>query len=187
MNRHGPSLNSFRSALGGLFKPRCTPIEAAGALSGEVSLLERRRIEAMIAVPVIRGYELEMGVDRARQRAAGVIMDLALEAGERTAGKMGGRTLPFLARIVREMWCGQDALAIQVLEETEERFRFHVIRCRYAEQYEELGIREYGPILSCCRDEAFVRGFNARIGYHRTQTIMEGGPFCDFEFEMKRG
>lgn len=186
MNQRGLSMTSLCSVLAGLFKPRRVPLEPAAPLPGEVSLLERRRIEALIAVPLIQGYALGLGVDRAREKAAGVIVDLALKAGAQTADRMGGRTIPFLARVVREVWCAQNALTIEVLEEAEERFSFHVTRCRYADQYEELGMKEYGSILSCCRDEAFVRGFNPRIGFKRSRTLMEGAPFCDFEFVMRK-
>jgi len=48
-----------------------------------------------------------------------------------------------------------------------------------------MGIKDLGFCLSCCRDEAFARGFNPLIKLVRTQTIMEGGPVCDFRFEME--
>jgi hypothetical protein len=60
-----------------------------------------------------------------------------------------------------------------------------VLNCRYAGLYEEMGIKDLGFCLSCCRDEAFARGFNPLIKLVRTQTIMEGGPVCDFRFEME--
>ncbi|WP_024336232.1 L-2-amino-thiazoline-4-carboxylic acid hydrolase [Desulfotignum balticum] len=54
--------------------------------------------------------------------------------------------------------------------------------CRYAEKYRELGVAEFGHCLSCCRDEPFAEGFNSKIRFERSQTIMEGTPFCDFNF-----
>jgi hypothetical protein len=98
------------------------------------------------------------------------------------AAKYGGNSLRELGRIVREVWAADEAIAIRVLEDTEREFRFDVVRCRYAELYERLGMLELGYCLSCCRDGAFVRGFNPGIGMTRTQTIMEGAPFCDFRF-----
>ena len=44
--------------------------------------------------------------------------------------------------------------------------------------------RNLGYCLSCCRDEAFIAGFNPSITLTRTQTIMEGAPVCDFRFML---
>jgi hypothetical protein len=78
-----------------------------------------------------------------------------------------------------------DALVIDVIEQTEEKFSFNVTRCRYAELYENLGIRELGSALSCARDFALIEGFNPDVALERTQTIMEGAPFCDFRYRLK--
>lgn len=181
------SKNCLWGALAAFFKPSRNPTGTPLSPLGEISLLQRRQIEASIAVPLIRGYEQEMGVANARERAAEVIMQLAAQSGEQMADKIGGRMIPHLVRVVKEIWCREEALIIEILEESADRFSFNVTRCGYADRYKELGVREYGPILSCRRDEAFIRGFNARIGLERTQTIMDGAPFCDFRFEMKRG
>jgi hypothetical protein len=74
-----------------------------------------------------------------------------------------------------------------VIEQTEDVFSFNVTRCRYAELYEKLGIRELGSALSCARDYALIEGFNPDVSLKRTQTIMEGAPHCDFRYGLKKG
>ncbi|MCK4976541.1 MAG: L-2-amino-thiazoline-4-carboxylic acid hydrolase, partial [Anaerolineales bacterium] len=70
-------------------------------------------------------------------------------------------------------------------EQTEDSFSFNVTRCRYAEMYVELGVPELGVLLSCNRDFALIEGFNPEVNLTRTQTIMEGAPFCDFRFMLR--
>jgi hypothetical protein len=48
--------------------------------------------------------------------------------------------------------------------------------------YRALGIPELGALLSCNRDFALIKGFNKDAELKRTQTIMEGAPYCDFHF-----
>jgi hypothetical protein len=48
--------------------------------------------------------------------------------------------------------------------------------------YRALGIPELGGLLSCNRDQALIQGFNPNVQLERTQTIMEGAPFCDFRY-----
>ena len=97
---------------------------------------------------------------------------------------MGGRSLTHFAASL-ELWKKDDALQTDVLEQTDERFAFNVTRCRYAELYRALGIPELGALLSCNRDFALIEGFNPDVKLKRTQTIMEGAPFCDFRFVRK--
>jgi hypothetical protein len=49
--------------------------------------------------------------------------------------------------------------------------------------YRALGLAELGSSLSCQRDFSLIEGFNPAIQLTRTQTIMEGAPFCDFRFQ----
>ncbi len=79
------------------------------------------------------------------------------------------------------------ALEIDIREQTPERLSFNVTRCRYAEMYRALGLADLGSSLSCQRDYALVQGFNPAIGLTRTQTIMEGAPYCDFRFRVPGG
>ena len=71
---------------------------------------------------------------------------------------------------------------MNILEESDRKLSFDVTRCAYAEMYERLGLKEFGPCLSCRRDGSFAEGFNPSLKLKRTQTIMEGAPFCDFRF-----
>ena len=78
-----------------------------------------------------------------------------------------------------------DALHIEVLEQSEQAFSFNVTRCRYAEMYQALGIPELGALLSCNRDAALIQGFNLQVELTRTQTILQGAPSCDFRYVFK--
>jgi len=54
-----------------------------------------------------------------------------------------------------------------MIEQTENTFFFNVTRCRFAEAYEKLGIKDLGVTLSCCRDFGFIEGFNPKIKLSR--------------------
>ncbi len=151
--------------------------------SKDPSLIKCREIEGLIAVPLIRGFMEECGGEKAMDRAGRVIQDLAREAGRKAAEGLGSNSLTDLVSLM-ESWSEGGLLVEEILEKTDRTYFFNVTRCRYAELYEELGIREFGHTLSCCRDEPFVRGFNPLIKFERTQTIMEGAPICDFRLTL---
>jgi len=151
----------------------------------EIGVLKRREIEARILAPLLEAFAREFGRDRLLAIARDVIIRIAREQGDQLARTVGGRTLAQFAGAL-DMWKKDDALEIEVLEQSEERLSFNVTRCRYAELYRALGIPELGALFSCNRDFALIEGFNPEVGLTRTQTIMEGAPFCDFRFAGKR-
>ncbi len=147
--------------------------------------LERREIQAPVAASLIQAFAEEMGWEQAIGIATRAIQADAEQGGRGAAERYGGNSLAELARVVREVWAADDAIAIRVLEESERVLRFDVVRCRYAELYERMGMKNLGFCLSCSRDGAFARGFNPRINLARTQTIMEEATVCDFLFTLE--
>jgi hypothetical protein len=147
----------------------------------EIGVLRRREIEARIVGPLLEALGREFGAERVREVAREVIVSVARQQGDQLAAAMGGRSLAHFAASL-DLWKKDDALQTDVLEQTDERFAFNVTRCRYAELYRALGIPELGGLLSCNRDFALIEGFNPDVELKRTQTIMEGAPFCDFRF-----
>ena len=155
-----------------------------GADLSQIGILARREIEARVLAPVIKEFSRELGRERTLAIVEPIIISLAREAGEQLAKIVGGNTLGHFMKGF-PMWTREDALQVQILEQTPKKVFFNVTRCRYAEMYQELGIRDLGFLFSCNRDGALIQGFNPGIKFTRTQTIMQGAPFCDFRHEMK--
>lgn len=159
-------------------------------MTSAMPLIERRRIEAQLASALVKGYAAELGEERAVAVLARVIEELALAAGREAAASAGPSPaeppLIRLAEIVSRVWCGGGALDVTFHERAAETLRFSVTRCRYAEMYAELGIRDLGFHLSCRRDAAFARGLDPSIVMERSGTLMRGAPHCDFHFTRPR-
>lgn len=156
-----------------------------GQQEQKISHLKQREIQAPVAACLIRGFTGLLGQEKALEVATAAIQANALIAGKVTANIYGGNTIDHLGRFVREVWAEDGAMIIDFLQETDHILSFNVTRCRYAELYEKLGMKELGFCLSCCRDEPFARGFNPAIKLLRTQTIMQGSSHCDFQFILE--
>jgi hypothetical protein len=150
----------------------------------KISILTRREIEARILGPVIAAFIKEVGKERALQTLEPIIQSLARESGRQLAKWMGGNSLEAFVRGM-DLWTREDALHLEIIDQSPKRFAFNVTRCRYADMYKELGMLEFGKVLSCNRDAALIEGMNPEIRFTRTQTIMEGAPFCDFRYETR--
>jgi hypothetical protein len=152
----------------------------------EVGILRRREIELRILLPVLRAFARELGDDRVLEIARGVITQIAREQGAALAVAQGGCALSDFADALGP-WTQGDALALDVVEQSDTRYGFDVTRCRYAEMYRRLGVPALGTLLSCGRDFSLVEGFNPLVRLRRRQTIMEGASRCDFRFAQDDG
>lgn len=150
----------------------------------DLGVLNRREIEARIIAPLLEAFGEAFGRERVLEITRQTIKDIAKQQGKQLADSMGGCTLAHFAASLNA-WKKDDALNIDVLEQTEEVFSFNVTRCRYAEMYTELGIPKLGTTLSCNRDFTLIEGFNPNVSLTRTQTIMEGASICDFRFVLR--
>jgi hypothetical protein len=150
-----------------------------------LGVLTRREIEVRILKPILEALGDEFGRERVLELTRETIIQIAREQGEQIAQSWGGNSLADFAASLED-WKKDDAMRIDLLEQSEHKFFFNVTRCRYAELYQDLGIPELGRILSCNRDASLMQGFNGDIRLTRTQTIMEGAPLCDFRYELEQ-
>lgn len=150
----------------------------------QISILARREIEARILGPVLRAFIREFGKEKTLKIVAAIIESIAKETGAQLAQTLGDNSLEAYAR-GHYLWTKEDALQMEIIAQSPKKFYFNVTRCRYAEMYKELGISEFGHLLSCGRDAALISGFNPQIKLTRTKTIMSGAPYCDFRYELE--
>jgi predicted ArsR family transcriptional regulator len=151
----------------------------------KLPLIEQREVEARIVGPLIRAFATEIGETRALEIVRNLIRALAQQGGRELAHALGQHTLEAFAQSLNR-WSENGALEIELLEQSPDRLSFNVTRCRYAEMYEALKLRDLGSSLSCERDFALIQGFNPDVELTRTQTIMEGAPHCDFRFRLRQ-
>lgn len=152
-------------------------------LNSQIGVLTRREVEARIVAPLLEALAAEFDRQRVLEIARQVIEQVARQQGAELAQRMGGCSLAHFAQAL-EAWKKGDAMDMDVLEQSETRFSFNVTCCGYAQMYQALGVPELGQTLSCSRDFALVEGFSPAIQLERTQTILEGAPFCDFRYRI---
>lgn len=148
----------------------------------QLGILQRRRIEANIISPIYEILVRDLGKERAAQIIEEAITLDARKAGARFAeAEPAGASLKTFIGI-QELWKKDDALITETTTETETEFSFKVHKCAYAQMYREMGLAEIGKLLSCTRDYEFIAGYDPSIELERTQTVMEGAPYCDFHY-----
>ncbi len=149
------------------------------------SMLEKRRIEAELVKEFYDVLLTRMPKSEAQDIIRESIANSAITQGK--AFRAGFDHEPDLQDFASHLhlWEKDNALDREVLERTKDRLDYNITRCEYARMYRDMGLGEIGHLLSCNRDGSFCEGYSENIELTRTQTLMEGAPFCDFRYRLK--
>ncbi|MCK1741122.1 L-2-amino-thiazoline-4-carboxylic acid hydrolase [Bradyrhizobium sp. 139] len=147
-----------------------------------VSVIEQAKIQAQVLVPLVKALQAELGEARANTLVRKTLGDLYRGFGEEFWKAKNESNLGKAVSSAFRTYARDDALAYDVIAQTEDVFAFDVTRCAYAEFYKALGEPELGFLLVCTADFATAEGFGPDIELTRTQTIMQGADHCDFRY-----
>ena len=153
-------------------------------------MLEKRRIEAAMIKNIYDVLVERHGVQEAKEVISKAVIQSAVEQGKEFAEQHrenGGQGAPGLLDFaaLSDLWEMGGALKKDMLVKTEERLEYNMTHCAYADMYKEMGLADIGHLLSCNRDGTFCLGYNPNMKLERTQTLMEGAPYCDFRYRME--
>ena len=145
-------------------------------------ILHRRQIEAELIRDFYESMVPTLGKDAAQAIIHDAVRASAIRHAEgfAAAAENGSGLEHFIT--IQKHWTAENALEIDVTRRDAEHFEFNVTRCRYAEMYHAMGLGEIGHLLSCNRDGAFSEGYDDKLAFSRTQTIMQGAACCDFKY-----
>ncbi|MBT8361059.1 MAG: L-2-amino-thiazoline-4-carboxylic acid hydrolase [Deltaproteobacteria bacterium] len=149
----------------------------------EHNRIEKRAIEALALVPVIKALSQRIGRDEALKIMREVNQQEAFQRGQQMMRLKGQQGIDELVNEVAS-WGEGGVWVMDIIEQTSTTYFFNVLRCPYYEKYRELGLDDFGVELSCCRDGPFARGLNPQLKLVRSQTIMEGADYCDFRYHL---
>jgi L-2-amino-thiazoline-4-carboxylic acid hydrolase len=127
----------------------------------EIPTLTKRRLQAQVIGPIYREMVAVIGEEKASAILEAAIRKAAIAEGREFAKRAPGGVTSMADFIkLYELWTADGGLEMKVLEASDERFDFDVVRCRYAETYREMGLGEIGHLLSCNRDGTFCQGYD---------------------------
>jgi hypothetical protein len=148
--------------------------------SGKSTFLEEVKIQARVLVPLIKAFEAEFGSDRARLVARDALQRSVRENYARIREKISGNPIDLISGGI-EMFA-KDALEYEVIAQSSDAFYFNVTKCAYAAYYKTLGEPDLGYFFVCDMDRAMAEGLGSDLEFKRSQTIMQGGAYCDFRY-----
>lgn len=152
----------------------------------EMPILLRREVEARILKPFLEEMEKELGKDKTKEIVIKIIRETARAEGAKKAVDFGSNKLEDLPEINGHHVEG-NSLDMEYTKLAENQLMMKTLRCEYVDMYDRLGMKEWGCLLSCLRDEEFYIGLNPDFKFKRTQVLMTGGTCCDSLVIDKKG
>ncbi len=101
---------------------------------------------------------------------------------EETSRNLPGRTIDDFVRLLWQPLSYQDFDVI--IKKRLDGTQINCTRCPHASLGKQVNGSFWLYHLVCSGDAHAAAGFNLRIGFHRTQTLMEGDPCCDHFYFM---
>lgn len=87
--------------------------------------------------------------------------------------------------ILGTLWAWVEEEGVEFTVERGANFaQMKVTRCPLAEMARELGLEKWGYACYCADDPSIARGFNPRMRFSRTKTLMEGADSCDHRYGL---
>ena len=142
------------------------------------SPLEAVKIQARAIIPVVKALEAELGKEKAH-----ALVGRALS--ESWAEFISSRTQERNTHPGRAAGGIEFPVESEEVEITETSFGRNMTACAFADYFRQIGEPEIGALLTCNMDFAVERTLRPDWEFTRTQTRMQGAPFCDFRWRLK--
>lgn len=143
------------------------------------SVLEATKIQARAVIPIVRALERELGKQRAHAIVGQAIADNYVAWREKIGftedSHPRGEADSGPAFPVEQ----------QVVTDTEEEYGHNITGCAFADYFRSIGEPEVGALMCCGVDFAAEARMRPGWEFTRTQTRMQGAPFCDFRWKKR--
>ncbi len=128
---------------------------------------------------LLNEWEREFGAEY-NQIAEELVAEHTRAAFSKFSSEKGLSSLNDLIRILWEQWTDGEF----TIERTETTVQIYCTKCPIADTYRSIHQEQYGLIFHCNEDPFIVEGYNPKIKFKRTKTLMNGDEYCDHFYSL---
>ncbi len=96
------------------------------------------------------------------------------------AASWNSTSLDVLVRVMWEDWTEGEFS----IDKSEGYVQIKCTKCPIADAYRSIGHSELGLLFQCSEDPHIVAGYNPKMKFKRTKTLMAGDEMCDHYYEL---
>ena len=102
------------------------------------------------------------------------------ESWAKRAASWNSTSLDVLMRVMWEDWTEGEF----TIDKSEGCVQIRCTKCPIADAYRSIGHSDLGLIFQCSEDPHIVAGYNSKMKFRRTKTLMAGDEMCDHYYEL---
>ena len=144
----------------------------------DLTSFEKIKIQMDYAIPLIRGLQEVLGKDAVNQA-----LEQMIEKRTRALAAPGDKANFGMMKAGTQMFAEGGALDYEIVEEGEDAFDVNIHSCAYARMMADEDASDIGKLLICNFDYPAAAAIGMDLD--RTQTKMEGAPYCDFRYRRR--
>lgn len=144
----------------------------------KISEFDAVKIESRVMIPVIKALEVEFGKEKVH-----AIVGKAI--AESYADFVSTRIKDRNTHPVETSQGFDYPVESEVVEHTDTSYFVNYTQCAFADYFRKIGEPEIGALLTCGMDFAVEKKLRPNWEFRRTQTLMQGAPYCDFRWKLK--
>lgn len=151
---------------------------------------EEKQVLAELSTRWLSSYKVELLNSLGEQFGCdivGQVIEKVVAARIRQEWQELGRSQPTrtINDLIRLLWEPLRAAGFDFdWKNTVDGIQFHCTHCPHADLGKKIGASRWLYHLVCSGDAYLAAGFNPKIGFRRTQTLMEGHPCCNHFYFM---
>jgi len=143
-----------------------------------ISILDAVKIQARVVIPIVRALEAELG----KEKAHALVGRALAEAQASFAAK---RVTSRDAHPREEVGAFSYPVESEIVENTDHSLAIDMTACEFAKYFRSIAEPEIGALMTCGVDFAVNAKLRPSWDFARTQTQMQGAPFCDFRWRLR--
>ena len=153
-----------------------------------LTLLAQVKIQAQVLVPIVRTLRERHGKAEADALVAEALRGWQRDLHARIAAETPGEgAAKWSGMVAAKMPALAGATEMTWETRSRDELVFRITKCAYAEFFRELDEPEIGALLTCEADIHEVEAVGSGVTFERSQTLMQGGGYCDFRYRMVHG
>ncbi|MFX1512474.1 MAG: L-2-amino-thiazoline-4-carboxylic acid hydrolase [Promethearchaeota archaeon] len=125
-------------------------------------------------------WEKDFG-DEYNQIAEELVAEHIRSAFSKLSSEKGLSSLDDLIRLLWEQWTEAEF----TIERTKTTVQIYCTKCPIADFYRSINKEKYGLLFHCSEDPFIVEGYNPKIKFKRTKTLMNGDDHCDHFYSLE--
>jgi len=153
-------------------------------LKKQIKMLMRLLLDEKIKG--LRKLEKKYGSELVKKEVQFFIKKRTIKEWQRIANESKNNDVTTFVDILWNKLCKAEGIKFTINKKNSNNIKIHCTFCPAVARYKKLDALDWGYELYCKTDDYMVIGFNPKINFKRTKTLMQGDECCNHSYSIQK-